>query len=61
MFEKGTMIFGICGGYQMMGESLADPEGTEGGGTMRGMGLLPVETIFISRKQEHAYRGNWKL
>lgn len=58
--KKGTMIFGICGGYQMMGESLADPEGTEGGGTMRGMGLLPVETVFISRKQEHAYRGNWK-
>ena len=55
--KKGTMIFGICGGYQMMGERLADPEGTEGGGTMRGMGLLPVETIFHKQKTRTRIQG----
>ena len=55
--KKDTMIFGICGGYQMMGESLADPEGTEGGGTMRGMGLLPVETVFHKQKTRTRIQG----
>lgn len=55
--KKGTMIFGICGGYQMMGESLADPEGTEEGGTMRGMGLLPVETVFHKQKTRTRIQG----
>ena len=55
--KKDTMIFGICGGYQMMGESLADPEGTEGGGTMRGMGLLPVETVFYKQKTRTRIQG----
>ena len=39
---SGTLIFGICGGYQMLGENLSDPHGVEAGGTMRGIGLLPV-------------------
>lgn len=46
----GTLVFGICGGYQMMGETLSDPEQTEGGGEMRGMGLLPVDTVFRTEK-----------
>lgn len=41
----------------MMGESLADPEGTEGGGTMRGMGLLPVETVFHKQKTRTRIQG----
>ena len=40
----GTLIFGICGGYQMLGETLSDPYGVEAGGSMRGMGLLPMDT-----------------
>ena len=43
---QGTPVFGICGGYQMRGEEIADPHGVEAGGSMRGMGLLPVRTIF---------------
>lgn len=48
--HTGTPILGICGGYQMLGENLSDPCSTEGGGEMRGMGLLPVDTVFSTRK-----------
>ncbi|MDD3251965.1 MAG: cobyric acid synthase [Lachnospiraceae bacterium] len=54
--EKIPLI-GICGGYQMLGERLADPEQVEHGGTMRGMGLLPAETIFASRKTRTQIQG----
>ena len=47
---SGTLIFGICGGYQMLGENLSDPHGVEAGGTMRGIGLLPVDTVFAEHK-----------
>lgn len=43
-------LIGICGGYQMLGEQLSDPDGVEHGGTMRGMGLLPTETVFAKQK-----------
>ena len=46
----GTPVLGICGGYQMLGETLSDPYGTEGGGEMHGMGLLPTDTVFSDRK-----------
>ena len=50
--EKKVPLIGICGGYQMLGEELQDPEGAEGepGASMRGMGLLHAETVFASRK-----------
>ena len=48
----GTPVLGVCGGYQMLGTALHDPVGVEraGGGSMRGMGLLPVETTFAGEK-----------
>lgn len=47
---KGKPIFGICGGYQMLGRSLSDPNGVEHGGTMSGIGLLPHSTVFKNEK-----------
>lgn len=44
--EMRTPIVGICGGYQMLGEQLEDPDEIEQGGTMRGMGLLNTRTVF---------------
>ncbi|HBU12389.1 MAG TPA: cobyric acid synthase CobQ [Clostridiales bacterium] len=47
---SGTPLFGICGGYQMLGQTLADPNGVEGGGSMAGIGLLPCATVFEKQK-----------
>lgn len=54
---EGKIIFGICGGYQMLGETLADPEGVEAGGEMKGMGLLPMDTVFKESKTRTRVEG----
>nr|WP_326125599.1 cobyric acid synthase [uncultured Oscillibacter sp.] len=46
----GGAVLGICGGYQMLGRALSDPEGVERSGELRGMGLLPCETVFSPQK-----------
>ena len=56
---KGTLIFGICGGYQMLGDTLEDPDGVEAGGTMAGMGLLPMDTIFAADKTRTQVQGHF--
>ncbi len=48
----GRPLLGICGGYQMLGLTIADPEGVEGGGTVDGLGLLPIMTIFRPSKHQ---------
>ena len=50
LHEAGTAIIGVCGGYQMLGRSLSDPENAESGGTAEGLGLLPCETVFTGKK-----------
>jgi adenosylcobyric acid synthase len=52
LHQKGTPVIGICGGYQMMGLSVADPHGVEGDpGATEGLGLLPVETTLEKEKE----------
>lgn len=42
---------GVCGGYQMLGRTIADPSGTEGEpGSVAGLGLLDVETVLSHEK-----------
>ena len=53
----GTPVFGICGGYQMMGRTVSDPDNTEGGGSLRGMNLLPIDTVFRPSKTTTQTRG----
>ena len=55
---RGTVIFGVCGGYQMLGNTLSDPEGVEAGGSMRGMGLLPMDTVFSPQKTRTRVHGH---
>ena len=49
--RRGGKVLGLCGGYQMLGARLDDPEGTEGpAGTVDGLGLLDVETVLAGDK-----------
>lgn len=50
--QRGSYIFGICGGYQMLGETLIDEQAIEADGrSMKALGLLPIETVFVPEKQ----------
>ena len=48
--SDGAEVVGICGGYQMLGRSIADPEGVEAGGEVDGLGLLDVTTQLARTK-----------
>ena len=49
--RRGGRALGICGGYQMLGRRVADPEGIEGpAGAVDGLGLLDVETTLTGEK-----------
>lgn len=50
--NAGTLVFGVCGGYQMLGRTVSDPEQVETAGTTEilGMGLLEMDTIFLGEK-----------
>ena len=49
--RRGGWLLGLCGGYQMLGRSIADPEGLEGPpGETAGLGLLAVDTILAPAK-----------
>ncbi len=55
--KKGKVIFGICGGYQMLGRRILDPAHTECGGEEAGLSLLPVDTVLGTEKIRRAYTG----
>jgi adenosylcobyric acid synthase len=50
--RQGGRILGLCGGYQMLGRTIADPLGSEGRkATMRGLGLLDIDTVLGAEKR----------
>jgi adenosylcobyric acid synthase len=51
--DSGMPVVGICGGYQMLGRTLYDPDGAEAlpGASAQGLGLLPIETVFAGDKR----------
>ena len=56
--RRGGHVFGICGGYQMLGNSIADPEGVEGpAGSVAGLELLDVDTVISAEKTTIAVEG----
>lgn len=58
--DAGTLVFGICGGYQMLGNTVSDPDGVEGGGSLRGLGLLPADTVFQGEKTRTRVTGAFR-
>ena len=57
--RRGGAVIGICGGYQMLGRALSDPEGVERGGHMDGLGLLDAETLFLGEKTRTRVAGRF--
>jgi len=55
----GVPVVGLCGGYQMLGASVADPLGLEDGGEVPGLGLLDARTVLAADKTTRRARGRW--
>ena len=55
----GTLVFGVCGGYQMLGRFVYDPDAVEAAGMteIAGMGLIDMETVFRGDKVQTQTRG----
>lgn len=50
--SAGTLVFGVCGGYQMLGRKVTDPDQVEAAGVteIAGLDLLPMDTVFLGEK-----------
>ncbi len=57
--SSGKPVFGICGGFQMLGRQLEDPYNVEHGGSLKGMGLLPSTTVFEKEKTRTQIKGHF--
>ncbi len=57
--RRGGRVLGICGGYQMLGRCVADPDGIEGpAGAVEGLGLIDVETVLTGEKTLRGVEGS---
>lgn len=60
--DSGRLLIGVCGGFQMLGKELSDPEGSES--NMRnipGLDLLPIKTVMSAEKKTVQTTGNWQF
>lgn len=57
--SEGKALFGVCGGYQMLGEKVYDPDNVESGGEIRGLELLKTETTFYNEKIRTQIKGRF--
>jgi adenosylcobyric acid synthase len=57
--SNGVPVFGICGGFQMLGKRISDPQGVEAAGVteIAGLGLLDTETVFYGEKVQTQTKG----
>lgn len=55
--ENGIPVFGICGGYQMLGSMISDTCKSESSGSIEGMGLLNCNTVFEKEKHQAQVSG----
>jgi adenosylcobyric acid synthase len=55
--RRAPLLFGICGGLQILGEGIDDPLGVEGGGAVDGLALLPFRTTFAAAMVRSLARG----
>ena len=58
--SAGKVIYGVCGGYQMLGNTIKDPYHVESGGEVSGMGLLPMDTVFAAEKTRTRVEGKFQ-
>jgi adenosylcobyric acid synthase len=57
--RRGGHVLGLCGGYQLLGRTIADPLGTDGKpGTVTGLGLLDIDTMMSAQKTTQPVRGS---
>lgn len=55
--QQGTVVVGICGGYQMLGRQILDPDHVESAcSQVSGLGLLPTKTVFSRTKATNQVR-----
>ena len=55
--SENVPVFGICGGYQMLGNTISDPNSIECGGSINGLGLLDIDTVLQKEKTRTQKRG----
>jgi adenosylcobyric acid synthase len=58
--QRGATVLGICGGFQMLGETITDPDGADSGvrgaGAARGLGLIAADTVMLKEKTTRVRR-----
>ncbi len=54
---SGRPVIGVCGGYQMLGQKISDPDSVESGGEITGLSLLPVKTVLTAKKHRSQTSG----